>query len=109
MDHHVRAEITAGLRARGIDVLTAHEDAHAQADDPILLDRAGELGRILFSQDSDLLVEAALRQRSNRNFSGLIYGHQLRISIGQCVNDLELLCGAFDPPDMENGVIYLPL
>jgi len=45
MDHHVPAAITDGLRSRGIDVLTALEDGHADADDPVLLARV--LGSIV--------------------------------------------------------------
>jgi len=37
MDHHVHATITEGLRQRGIDVLTAHEDGASQLDDEELL------------------------------------------------------------------------
>jgi hypothetical protein len=32
MDHHVHAAITEGLRQRGVDVLTVHEDWAAQFD-----------------------------------------------------------------------------
>lgn len=53
MDHHVPRAITSGLRLRGVDVLTAYEDGTHELDDPILLDRAGELGRVLFTQDDD--------------------------------------------------------
>ena len=48
---------------RGIDVITAYEDGASDMDDSALLDRAGELGRALFTQDDDLLAEAARRQR----------------------------------------------
>jgi hypothetical protein len=41
-------------------------------EDPRLLDRAGELGRVLFSQDEDLLIEAARRQREGIHFAGVI-------------------------------------
>jgi hypothetical protein len=41
MDHHVPRAITAGLRLRRVDVLTAGEDRAAELDDPDLLDRAG--------------------------------------------------------------------
>ena len=51
MDHHVPSAITAGLRKRGVDVLTAEEDGSARLDDDPLLDRATSLGRVLFSQD----------------------------------------------------------
>lgn len=40
MDVHVRWAITAGLRRRGLDVLTAQEDGAARFEDPALLDRA---------------------------------------------------------------------
>ena len=59
MDHHVPAPITDGVRMRGVDALTAEEDGTRRLPDPDLLDRATELGRVLFSQDQDLLIEAA--------------------------------------------------
>jgi predicted nuclease of predicted toxin-antitoxin system len=63
MDVHVPAAITRALRRSGIDVLTAQEDGTAELDDPALLDRAGELGRIVFTRDRDFLVEAVRRQQ----------------------------------------------
>jgi hypothetical protein len=55
----------------------------ARWPDDRLLDRAGELGRILFSQDDDLPAEAELRQREGRTFAGVIYAHRLAITICQ--------------------------
>jgi hypothetical protein len=52
MDHHIPMAVTEGLRLRGVDVLTAYEDGTAQVEDPILLQRANELGRVLFTQDT---------------------------------------------------------
>lgn|SRR6185503_9311232 len=73
MDVHVRRSVTNGLRLRGIDVLTAQEDGAGEVDDADLLDRAAELGRVLFTQDEDLLVEAKRRQESDQPFAGVIY------------------------------------
>ena len=50
MDVHVPAAITRGLLLRGVDVLTAQIDGTTELPDPDLLDRATELGRVLFSQ-----------------------------------------------------------
>jgi len=61
MDVHVRRTVTAGLRLRGVDVMTAQEDGAGELLDPELLDRATELGRVLFTQDDDLLREAKRR------------------------------------------------
>jgi predicted nuclease of predicted toxin-antitoxin system len=72
MDVHVPDAITAGIRLRGVDVLTAQEDGTRRLPDPMLLDRATALGRVLFSQDRDLLREAAQRQQRGVSFAGLI-------------------------------------
>jgi hypothetical protein len=109
MDVHVRAAVTQGLRLRGVTVLTAQEDGAATLGDPDLLDRATALGYVLFSQDTDLLAEAARRQAAGGSFAGVIYAHQQRVSVGQCVADLEVLAKVFDPVDMMNRVEYLPL
>jgi hypothetical protein len=109
MDHHAPRAITNGLRLRGIDVLTAYEDqAHTLAD-PVLLDRVTALGRVLFTQDVDLLAEAQQRQQSNVPFSGVIYAHQRNVSIGQCIRDLELIALLGAETDVNNRVVYLPL
>ena len=109
MDVHVPRPITRGLRKLGVDVLTSQEDGAGLCTDPVLLDRASELNRILFSQDEDLLVEAAQRQRNGVAFAGVIYAPQLALSIGQFIDQLELLAKAGVPADFANSVQFLPL
>ena len=109
MDHHVPRAITNGLRLREVDVLIAADDGAAELDDPDLLDRATTRGRVLFSQDKDLLIEATRRPTEGVPFSGEIYAHQLQVSIGGCVRDLELIATAADPVDLRSQVIFLPL
>ena len=82
MDEHVPRAITEGLKIRGIDVLTVQEDG---------LRGISDLGRVLFSQDIDLIREARRRQGNNEFFNGLIYAHPLKITIGRCIEELELL------------------
>jgi len=109
MDVHVPAAITRALVLRGVDVLTAQIDGTTEMSDPQLLQRATELKRVLFSQDEDLLAEAAGRQRNGQFFAGVIYAHQLGITIGKAVSDLEILaqCGSLD--DFASRVEHLPL
>jgi predicted nuclease of predicted toxin-antitoxin system len=109
MDVHVHRAITNGLRLRRVDVLTAQEDGYRTASDARLLDRATELHRVLFSQDEDLLAEAKQRQTEGIAFTGVIYAHQLRITIGRCVQDLELIAKAAEAEELANRVEYLPL
>jgi hypothetical protein len=109
MDVHVPAAITEGLRRRGVEVLTAQEDGGRRLPDTVLLDRATALGSVLCTQDEDLLREAAERQRHGVAFAGVIYAHQLKVTIGQCIRDLELIATVNEPEDCANQVIYLPL
>ena len=59
--------------------------------------------------DEDLLVIADWWLQTNREFAGLVYVHQLAITIGQAVRDLMLIAQALDPEDMKNHIEFLPL
>jgi predicted nuclease of predicted toxin-antitoxin system len=109
MDEHVPRAITVALRLRAVDVLTVQGDGRQGASDQAVMNRAGELGRVLFSRDVDLLVEAQRRQISDTPFTGLIYAHQLRTSVGDCVRDLEVIAKATNLEDHSNRVLFLPL
>jgi predicted nuclease of predicted toxin-antitoxin system len=89
--------------------LTAQEDGAATLDDPVLLDRAMALGRVVFTQDEDFLREAHRRQETGEAVAGVMYTHQLNITIGQCVSDLELIAKVYEPGDLANQGEYLPL
>jgi hypothetical protein len=39
----------------------------------------------------------------------VIYAHQLRTSIGRCIQDLELIVRAAETEDMANRIEFLPL
>ena len=108
-DVHVRLAIVTGLRLRGVDVIRAQEDEASELKDPLLLDRAGKLGRLLFTQDKDLLKEAARRQLVGETFSGVVYAHQLDVSISRCINDLEVIAKDSELEEWMGRVEYLPL
>lgn len=109
LDHHVHSAIRDGLRTRGIDVLTTVEDGSELWDDERILQRASELGRVVFTQDADFLRIAHEWSDSSRNFGGVVYGHQLHVTIGQAIADLELIAVIMTAHEMRNRVEYLPL
>jgi hypothetical protein len=108
MDVHVPGPITAQLRRRGIDVLTAQEDGHDAVPDAKVLDRAAMLGRLVFTQDVRFRVLAEQWQGRDRKFAGLVFGSQLGGTIGQYVEDLELIAKASEPTEWHNVVQFLP-
>ena len=109
MDVHAPWAITDGLRRRAVDVLTAPQDGAAEADDESLLSRATLLDRLLFTQDEDLLMIAASWQTAGRDFPAVIFCPQLRLGIGDIIEDLELIANSARPDEVRNCVIYLPL
>lgn len=108
-DVHVDQAIAAQLRLRGVDVLTAQEDGSDKLSDDLLLERASQLGRPIVTHDVRFHAMAENWMRHGRPFRGLIFGHLMRVSIGQCVKDLELIAKATDPQDWVSAVVRLPL
>jgi predicted nuclease of predicted toxin-antitoxin system len=109
LDHNVRAAVVAGLRQRGVDVLTAYEDGAAEWDDETLLRHAHDLQRVFFTHDEDFLAIADRWLTAKRPFSGIVYVHQFRLTIRQMIVELEMIAKAADPEDLQNRVEYLPL
>jgi predicted nuclease of predicted toxin-antitoxin system len=73
MDVHVPAPITEALRRRLVEVVTSQEDGTREADDDVLMERAGELGCVLVTQDADLLRIAHEWQEKSKPFAGLVF------------------------------------
>ncbi len=109
MDVHVPRSVTDALRGRGVDVLTAQEDGSAMLTDPDLLDRSTVLARVLVSQDADLVAEARQRIAQEQSFAGVLYTHQLRMTIGQLIDELGTIALAGEPEDLKDRIEFLPL
>lgn len=109
IDHNVHAEIVHGLRRRDVDCLTAAEDGRSKIDDDALLDRATALGRVMLSQDIDLLAIAIARMRAGTFFAGVIYAPQMGVTIGDAIRDAELMAKGMQPEEMRNWIERLPL
>ncbi len=109
MDVHIPRSVSDGLVRRGVSVLTSQADETQQWSDERILARATELGRVLVTQDEDLLAIANDWQTTGTSFSGVIYAHQLIVSIGVFIADLALIAECGSPEDHTNRVIYLPL
>lgn len=109
MDHNVIRQITEGCRARGLDVLTAREDGFDNQPDDVVLARATELQRVVFTHDTDFIGITGAWLTAARPFPGVVYAAQRSVPIGRAIQDLELICGALTPADIANQLIRLPL
>lgn len=108
-DEHVSTAECDGLAARGVDILRAVDDGMRSAPDPDILDRATNLGRVVFTHDTDFLAMATSRQERGEYFGGVAYCHVFRLPIGKLIEALEILSESKEPADAMNTIIYLPL
>jgi len=46
---------------------------------------------------------------SGREFGGVVYSEQMRITIGQAISDFELIAHAMAADEMRNVVLRIPL
>ena len=109
MDHHVHRAITAGLRRRGGDCVTAEEDGKRRLPDDQLLQRAIDLGRILYSNDKDLLQIESNWIARGREFVGVVFAEQRWITIGPTIAELETIALVSEPGEWKSRAEYLPL
>ena len=102
MDEHIPAAVTAGLRKRGVDVLTAREADMLEAADEEHLALATGQGRVIFTQDADFLRLHA----TGVEHTGIAYAPQ-QTPIGRLVRGLMLIYQVLAPEDMHNHVEFI--
>lgn len=105
LDHNVKGSIVRGLRIRGLDVLTAEEDQAARLVDPVVLRRATELERVLFTEDKDFLSLAY--ETLDAGHFGVVYASQ-NSPVGPVIEDLEFIARVSEPGDLRNQLLRIP-
>ena len=109
MDVHIPRPITAGLRRRGVGVATAQAVGFGRAADPLMLDRATDLKRILFTRDRDFLQIIEQRFFAGVPHSGVVFAYATMLTYRQCIDDLELVSMASSVEEWLNNLVILPL
>jgi hypothetical protein len=108
-DVHVPGPVILQLRLRGVDISAATEEGHERKSDEELLTIATRAGRIMVTQDIGFRVLAEDWQRAGRDFAGLVFAHQRRVSFGEMISDLELIAKGTDSDFWRNRIEQLPL
>lgn len=107
VDECVDSRIVAGLRRRGLDVVTASEERLLSASDPEQMERATTLERPLVTADQDFLVITANRQARGIPFPGLFFILQ-RTPVGDAVRAIASVAEKLDQEEMVNWVQWIP-
>ncbi|MEX1019224.1 MAG: DUF5615 family PIN-like protein [Litorilinea sp.] len=102
LDEHVHPAVAAGLRRRGVDVLTTQEAGMRSASDIEHLAFATREGRVFVTQDDDFLRLHA----GGEPHVGIAYCPQ-RTDVGHVVRGLLLIYQILLADDMNNHIEYL--
>jgi predicted nuclease of predicted toxin-antitoxin system len=111
IDEDVHGDIVAGLRRRqpALDVVRVQDVGLAHTPDPVILEWAAQQGRVVVSVDKKTLaVDAWARVARGLPMPGVAI-LRILLSIGQAINELELIALAGNPEDLRDQVVYLPL
>jgi hypothetical protein len=103
LDQHQSHALAAGLRSRGIDVLTASDAGRCGLPDPDQLAFATAQGRVMVSFDPDFLALHA----SGVAHAGIAWCPATKHSVGRLIGALELLHAVLTADEMTNHVEYL--
>jgi hypothetical protein len=101
--------MTASLRSRGLNVLTAQEDGGMTLPDPELLDRVTAQGRILVTYDADFLALANQRLAQRVDFSTIVRVSAAFGVTSEIVDDIQLIAESIAADEAQNRVFYVPL
>lgn len=109
MDHNVVRAVADGCRDMGLEVITAFEDGWHERSDVEILERAGSLGCVVFTQDTDFLVLAKERQSLGVSFPSIVFGKHGSMSVRKVIDDLVMVCQLLTTEEQKNQLIWLPL
>jgi predicted nuclease of predicted toxin-antitoxin system len=99
--------IAEGLKRRGVDAFSARDAGNLGLTDEEQLIYAGEEKLTIFTHDTDFLQIAARWLDEGRTHQGIIYCHQKRYLVGECVRKLRMLTAMLSSKDMVNHVEFL--
>ena len=106
-DESTSVAIAEGLKRRGVDAFSARDAGNLGLTDEEQLIYAGKEKATIFTHDTDFLQIAARWLDEGRTHQGIIYCHQKRYSVGECVRKLRMLTAVLSSEDMVNHIEFL--
>jgi hypothetical protein len=110
VDESVHGAIVRGLRRRvsGIDLITVEEAGLGGHSDEMVLAWAAREGRVLVTQDENTMTGHAWdRVRGGEPMPGVVICGG--VTVGEAIDELEVIACCGDAEDFSNQVRFLPL
>ena len=101
-DESVNVAIVEGLKRRGVNAFSAKDLGKLGLTDEEQSKTAIQNKAVIFTHDTDF-IKIAL----NKNHSGIIYVHQQKLTIGECIKKLKLIAETKTTQEMVNQIVFL--
>lgn len=104
IDESVNIAIAEGLKRRGIDAWSAKDVGKLGQTDEEQLRYAVREKAVIFTHDDDFLTMVS---KSNREHYGVIYVHQQKLPLGECIRRVKNLVETKSVEEMQNHIEFL--
>lgn len=102
MDESVNVAVAEGLKRRGIVAFFAKDLGKLGITDEEQLKTAIQIEAVIFTHDTDFL-----RMAIDKEHFGIIYVHQQKLSVGECISKLKVIAEITKQHEMKNRIIFL--
>lgn len=99
--------IATGLRLRHIDAWSARDAGNLGLSDQAQLEYAGREQAVVFTHDADFLALAQEWTEQGKQHWGVIYVHEQKLGIGECIRRLVDYALFLQAEDMRNRIEFL--
>jgi len=106
-DENIESAIVAGLKRRGIEVISARDTGNLGKSDEYHLKTASELEAVILTHDVDFLKLAHQWQQGGKEHKGILYAHPLDLSPRECIRMVELVTQVLAEKEMKNHIEFL--
>ena len=90
------------MKRRGVEAFSAKDTGKLGLTDEQQIEVATKNQAIIFTHDVDFLRIALHKQHL-----GIIYVHQQKLSVGECIRQLKAMVETKSPEEMRNQIIFL--
>lgn len=101
-DESVNVAVIEGLKRRGVEVFSAKDIGKLGLTDEQQIEVATKNQAVIFTHDVDFLRIALHKQHLD-----IIYVHQQKLSVGECIRRLKAIAETKSPEEMRNRIIFL--
>jgi predicted nuclease of predicted toxin-antitoxin system len=106
-DESVPVAVVAGLQRRGVTAVSARDENNLGLSDLEQLEYAVSHQMVIFTHDTDFLQLAHAYAAQGKVHYGIVYVHQEKISLGECIRRLKEITDLFERSDLQNHVEFL--